>query len=288
MVASLQERMLVQLTTLRGELIKSQVQRERMMTWGVRVLHSKNCAVLLRQSMAAWKVATWDTTSRAVSAVKVHCLLSQRGHRQISAVFLGWRVIAQQLGEARWQADKMCKRIGLRRLEAYFASWLLHTRRAVRNRAVVARRYNFLAHRLQRQAMLGWCTAIARMRRNRQILAHRFQRMKKQSMRQTLLAWHECSQARLQKNQVAMKCLQRYRRLPMSLQSCWTSDVMFISYACEGAKCCPCSWQQTCPQSRMHQRFFLGRAEFTIRRKAGHSGSGSIMCMIPGFAGTKL
>ena len=178
MVAALQQSMTEKVTDLRDELTSAQLQCQRMMSWGVRVMGSRHTSILLRGAWAVWKQLTWqggdlETRERKLQHMLVRFLQS-KSHR----VFTTWWDLANLAKSARHQAEKVYSRLMHQHLAACFGAWRdaaavgAHSRETVvragkqtRPLRAVMRRWVALVHcSRSREHVCSWMAARGRQR----------------------------------------------------------------------------------------------------------------------------
>ena len=167
MVAALQQNMTEKVTDLRDKLTSAQVQCQRMMMWGVRVMGSRHTSILLRETWAVWKELTWQGGDLQTRERKLQQLLERFGRSKSHRVFRTWWDLVNLAKHARQKAEKACGRLVHQQLVACFGVWQDAAAAGAHKRAALL--HKGLQTRHLRAAVRQWVASVHESRSREQV-----------------------------------------------------------------------------------------------------------------------
>jgi hypothetical protein len=123
MVAALQQTMGDKVTSLRDELTDAQLQCQRMMNWGIRVMCTRHSFMLMRETWAAWKKMTWQGRDSSTREHQIQQLAARFLRNRCHRAFHAWFAQLNTTKLAREEAERVYRRVMHEQLVACFGAW---------------------------------------------------------------------------------------------------------------------------------------------------------------------
>lgn len=207
MVAALQQNMSEKVTDLRDELTNAQLQCQRMMSWGVRVMGSRHTSILLREAWAAWKKLTWQGGDRQTRECKIQQLAVRFLRFRSYRAFNTWWEIVNVTKHARQQAEKAYRRLMHQQLAACFGAW----QDAVTVGAhTLERAVSSMQSRQLRAVMRQWAIYVHDSRNREQVCCWMAARARRRQVACIFRLWHQLLRdAQAAADQMSMRLQQK-------------------------------------------------------------------------------